>query len=64
MKKKNKNIKKDMISIATTGVMWGVGSSVIGSVTPTSGLGKTTGDFAQAGLSIIAIKDISKKIKL
>jgi hypothetical protein len=59
-KRKNTN---NMLGIMKTGVMWGVGSSVISSVTPTSGIGKVGGDFAQAGLSIMAIKDISKKIK-
>jgi hypothetical protein len=60
---KRRKSTNDMMGIMKTGVMWGVGSSVISSVTPASGIGKTTGDFAQAGLSIIAIKDISKKIK-
>jgi hypothetical protein len=53
----------DMMGIMQTGIMWGVGSSVISSVTPTSGVGKTAGDFAQVGLGVIAIRDISKKIK-
>ena len=59
-----KKTNKDMLDIAKTGVVWGASSSIVSSITPSSGLGKTTGDLAQAGLGLSYVKHISKKMKL
>ena len=59
-----KNTSKDMIDIMKTGVVWGVSSSVVGSLPATTTLGATTKNFAQAGLSISYINNISKKMKI
>jgi hypothetical protein len=63
MTKKKSGTTNDMLDIMKTGVIWGATSSVVSSMTPTSGIGKNFGDVAQAGMGIMFIKDISKKIK-
>ena len=63
MAKKKNSTSNNMLGLMKTGIIWGATSSVVSSMTPTSGVGKTAGDFAQAGMGIMFIKDVNKKIK-
>jgi len=59
-----KSIDKKMLDIMKTGVVWGTTQSVVGSLPASTPLARTTRGFAQSGMSLMYIKDISKKIKL
>ena len=54
-----------MMDIMKGGIMWGVGTSVVGSLPAPAGvLGTTTKNLALSGMSISYIKGISKKMKI
>jgi hypothetical protein len=59
-----KDPAKTMMGIMKTGITYGVTSSVVSNLPASGSMGTITKDVAGAGLGILAVKDITKKIKL
>ncbi len=61
--KRKKNLTGNMLDTLKTGAIWGASTSVVGALPNTHPLSSTTKDFAQSGMSIMFIGDVSKKMK-
>jgi hypothetical protein len=64
MAKKKKDEMKDMMDVMQIGIGAGIASSVIGQVTPSSGIGKTVGLVGQAAITLGAVDQILKKMDI